>query len=191
MSVPWGKIRAEWLKGGITHKELADKYGIKLKTIQNRASNEGWAKLKGKIQEQTEEQICARIVRARVNRFEKLMAAQENTMDALVSISEQVKQQPELLLAGKAGLRNAESLTKAIQNATMTQRDLYSIKNIDQKFAAKRWKEEQKLQLQLKQMGIKDSQEQTGQMVVYIHAPADDEPAEDQPAEQEGVNNEQ
>ena len=29
MSIPWTKIRAEWLRGGITQKELAEKYGVK------------------------------------------------------------------------------------------------------------------------------------------------------------------
>ena len=25
-NIPWAKIKAEWLKGGITQKELAEKY---------------------------------------------------------------------------------------------------------------------------------------------------------------------
>ena len=178
MAISWDKIRAEWLKGGITQKELAEKYGVKLKTIQNRASNEGWKNSKGKIREKTEELLQARISRARANRLEKLMAAQEDTLDALVKISAMAKEKPELLLAGKAGLKNAESLTKAIQTATLTQRDLYGMKNIDQKFVQKKWREEQKLQVQLKQMGLKEDQELNGQMVVYIHAPAEENAAE-------------
>lgn len=178
MAIPWDKIRAEWLKGGITQKELAEKYGVKLKTIQNRASNEGWKNSKGKIREKTEELLQARISRARANRLEKLIIAQENTLDGLVALSEKVKQNPLLFFDEKGGLRNAESLTKAIQTGTMTQRDLYSMKNIDQKFVQKKWREEQKLQVQLKQMGLKDEQEQNGQMVVYIHAPAEEDAAE-------------
>ncbi len=103
------------------------------------------------------------------------MAAQEDTLDALVKISAMAKEKPEILLAGKAGLKNAESLTKAIQTATLTQRDLYGMKNIDQKFVQKKWREEQKLQVQLKQMGLKeDKPEEDDVEIIYIHKPEEE-----------------
>ena len=179
MAIPWDKIRTEWLKGGITQKELAEKYNVRLKTIQNRASNEGWGKKKGKIREQTEQQINTRIVRARANHLEKLINIQEDVLESLAKLAEDVKKNPKMLISEKGEMRNAESLTRAIQTATMTQRDLYGLRNIDQKFAAKKWKEEQKLQRELKAQ--KDVTEQTGQMVVYIHPPTE---------EQEGGGNE-
>ena len=171
--IPWAKIRAEWLKGGITQKQLAEKYGVKLKTLQNRASNEGWKEQKGKIREKTEELLTTRIAGARANKLAKLIDAQEDVMDALMGLAEMVKNNPKLLISEKGEMRNAESITRAIQTATLTQRDLHSIRNIDQKFAAKKWKEEQKLQRELKAQ--KDVTEQTGQMVVYIHQPAEEE----------------
>ena len=172
MAIPWDKIRTEWLKGGITQKELAEKYKVSLKTIQNRASNEGWGKKKGKIREQTEEQISTRIVRARANHLEKLINIQEDVLESLAKLAEDVKKNPKMLISEKGEMRNAESLTRAIQTATLTQHDLYGLRNIDQKFAAKKWKEEQKLQRELKAQ--KDVTEQTGQMVVYVHAPAEE-----------------
>lgn len=177
--IPWDKIRTEWLKGGITQAELAAKYNVKLKTIQNRASNEGWGKQKGIIREQTEEQINTRIARARANHLEKLINIQEDVLESLAKLAEDVKKNPKMLISEKGEMRNAESLTRAIQTATLTQRDLYGLRNIDQKFAAKKWKEEQKLQRELKAQ--KDVTEQTGQMVVYIHPPTE---------EQEGGGNE-
>ena len=147
MATPWPKIRAEWLKGGITQKELAEKYGISVKTIQNRAYKEGWKKEKGKIREKTEEELRGRIVRARVTHLEKLIEAQENALDALLSLTEEIKKKPRYWLRDEhQTIRNAESITKALQTAVMTQRDLYRIPNIDQKFAAKKWKEQQKLE---------------------------------------------
>ena len=173
MAIPWSKIRTEWLKGGITQKELADKYKISVKTISNRASKEGWKNQKGKIREKVEENIQERIAHARTNRLEKLITAQEDTLDALVDLAARLKADPTKFFDDKGGLRNAESLTRALQTAALTQRDLYSIKNIDQKFMAKKWKEEQKLQRELKAQ--KDVTEQTGQMVVYVHKPAEEE----------------
>jgi len=144
MSAPWREIRAEWLKGGITQQQLADKYGLSVKTIQNRAYKEGWKKRKGKIEEKVEEKTQARIVRARVNRLEKLIEANEALLDGLVKLANDIKENPELLKDKTGSIRNAESFAKALNTATLTQRDLYGMKNIDQKFAQKKWTAEQK-----------------------------------------------
>ena len=148
MATPWSRIRAEWLKGGITQKELAKKYGISVKTIQNRAYKEGWKKQKGKIEEKTEEKTRERIVRARVNRLEKLIEANEALLDGLVKMAKEIQEKPYLLKDKTGSIRNAESFAKALNTATMTQRDLYSLKTIDQKFAAKKWNEQKKLEKQ-------------------------------------------
>lgn len=144
MAIPWGKIRAEWLKGGITQKQLAEKYGVKLKTIQNRASNEGWKKEKGKIREETEDKLRGRIVRARVTHLEKLIAANESLLDGLMQLAADIGKNPNLLKDKTGSIRNAESFAKALQTAALTQRDLYRLPNIDQKLAAKKWAAEQK-----------------------------------------------
>lgn len=147
MKTPWAKIRAEWLKGGITQKQLAEKYGLSVKTIQNRAYKEGWKNQKGKIREKTEQEISARVVRARVTHLEKLIDANEKLLDGLVKLADMIQQNPEIVLTDKTGsIRNAESFAKALQTATATQRDLYRIPNIDQKFAAKKWREQLKLE---------------------------------------------
>lgn len=154
MATPWSKIRAEWLKGGITQAQLAKKYGLSVKTIQNRAYKEGWKNEKGKIREKVEEQTRDRVVRARVNHLEKLIQANEMLMDALVDMAEKIKSRPEINLFDKTGsLRNAESFARAVQTATLTQRDLYGLKNIDQKLAQKKFTAEQKrLQAEAKEL---------------------------------------
>ena len=105
-------------------------------------------------------------MRARVTHLEKLIAAQENILDALVKMAEDVKANPELLLDKTGGMRNAESLTRAMQTAAMTQRDLYRLPNIDQKFAAKKWREQQKLERELKAQ--KEQQETETQMWTIV-----------------------
>ena len=181
MSIPWNKIRAEWLKGGITQKQLAEKYGVKLKTIQNRASNEGWKNQKGKIREETEDKIRARVVRARVNHLEKLIEANEALLDGLVKMAEHIQAKPFQMLTDANGtLRNAESFAKALETATKTQRDLYKLPNIDQKFAAKQWREK----LKLEKEKAKGPEGESGPLMVVIHEPAEE------PAEEEGAGDE-
>lgn len=180
MATPWSKIRAEWLKGGITQKALAEKYGLSVKTIQNRAYKEGWKKEKGKIREKVEEETRDRVVRARVNHLEKLIAAQEDVLDALKAMAAEIKKDPRKLLTDKTGsIRNTESITRALQTAAMTQRDLYGLKNIDQKFAAKKWREQQKLERELKK---NRDQAIAGPLMMIVHEPAAEaaeEPAKD------------
>lgn len=166
MSTPWSKIRAEWLKGGVTHQQLAEKYGVSVKTIQNHAYKEGWKNQKKKIREKVEEQTRDRVVRARVNHLEKLIEANEALLEGLAELTEMIRKNPFQMFNDANGtLRNAESVARAIQTATLTQRDLYGIKNIDQKFMAKKWREQLKME-QAKQQTDTGEQE-----LIRIHEP--------------------
>ena len=164
-TIPWRKIKTEWLKGGITHQQLADKYKVNVKTIRNRAYKEGWGKEKGKIAEKVEEETRSRVVRARVNRLEKLITANEALLDGLVQMAQIIQKNPFQMFTDAQGtLRNAESFAKAIKTATETQRDLYKLPNIDQKFAAKKWREQLKLE---KQKGAEGDEQE----MILIHQP--------------------
>ena len=70
----WGRIRQGYMAGK-SYKELAEKYGLTVKTIQNRASKDGWVKETGKIKDEVGEQIHERVVRVRVRELEKRIMA--------------------------------------------------------------------------------------------------------------------
>ena len=147
MAVQWWRIKKAYLSGGMTYKQLSEKYNVPVKTIQNRASNEGWPKEKGKIREEIGNELRARVVREKVNHLEKLIVANDTFIEALVKLTETVQQKPNAKLYDANGtLRNAESLAKAINTAVLTQRDLRGMKNIDQKFAEKKWRDQKKLE---------------------------------------------
>lgn len=147
MATPWTKIRAEWLKGGKTYKVLAEKYGISERTIRTRASKEGWKNQKRQIADKVETETRERVVRARVNHLERLIAANELLLEGLEKMAVLIQAQPEVLFLDKTGsIRNAESFAKALQTAAATQRDLYHLPTIDQKFAAKKWREQKKIE---------------------------------------------
>ena len=42
----WKKIKAEYVRGGISQQKLADKYGIHRSTLQGRMQREGWQQLR-------------------------------------------------------------------------------------------------------------------------------------------------
>ena len=86
-------------------------------------------------------------------------------------MAEKIAEDPEKYLLDKSGsLRSTESITKAIQTATDTQRELYKIPNIDQKFAAKKWRE----QLKLEKAKTKEAEGGDEQMMLVIHEPPEE-----------------
>ena len=138
MAAPWNKIRTEWLKGGTTYPKLAKKYGLAEKTIRNRAYKEGWGKEKGQIEDEVRTKTRARIVCVREEQLMKLAEANGKLIDALVEITTQAAEKPNVLMFdSNATLRNAESLSKAIQLAAMTQRDIYRLPSMDQELRKK------------------------------------------------------
>lgn len=58
MAADWRKIRAEYIRGGISHRELAEKYGISRQVISERASKEKWKELRDKNLAKTCEKIA-------------------------------------------------------------------------------------------------------------------------------------
>lgn len=144
MAVQWWRIKKAYLSG-VSYKELAEKYGLSVKTIQNRASKEGWPKEKGRIREEVGNELRAQVVRTRVKQLEKLAEANELFIDGLLSIAKQIRDKPGSQLKDKTrSLKNAESVAKAIQTAMLTQRDLFRIANIDQELAGKKFALEKK-----------------------------------------------
>ena len=133
----WGRIRQSYMAGK-SYKELSEHYGVSVKTIQNRASKEGWVKEKGKIKEEIGQKIHERVVRVRVNELEKLMDANGKLIDTLVEITTKTQGNELTLMMDKAGtMKNVESLAKAIQIAVQTQRDLFKLPTLDQDFRKK------------------------------------------------------
>ncbi len=138
MAAQWGRVRQSFM-AGMSYDDLAKKYKLSKKTIQNRASKEGWVKEKGKIKEEVGEKIHARVVRVRVAELEKLMDANGQLIDSLVALSAMVNEHDDMsLMFDKAGsMKNVECLAKAIQVAVQTQRDLYKLPTLDQDFRKK------------------------------------------------------
>ena len=53
----WKKIKAEYLHGGTSYRELANKYGVSFSTIQRRGAREKWTDLRSQIDIKSDEKI--------------------------------------------------------------------------------------------------------------------------------------
>ena len=122
----WRKIRMEYVKGHTTFAKLAEKYSLSAGYIRKRASSECWSKKKRNLDAKTEQKTVERVAEARARELEKLAAIQEKVDDFLDAAVEAIGQVP---LKKYDQMRGIESLTKAIQIAVQTKRDLYNIPN--------------------------------------------------------------
>ena len=72
---PWDEIKADYLSGEMTVKELAQKYGASANQIYKRASSDGWKKTLEKIRQKTEEKYVARVARTRAREIDVIASA--------------------------------------------------------------------------------------------------------------------
>lgn len=55
--VDWNAIKAEYIAGGTTYKELAKKHNVPFSSLMKKGADEGWKKLRKKAGRKTEEKI--------------------------------------------------------------------------------------------------------------------------------------
>lgn len=122
----WRKIRMEYVRGKTTFKKLAEKYSLSAGYIRKRASIERWSEKKRKLEAKTEQKTIERVADARARELSKLMEIQDE-IDDLLDL--QVKAFAELKPRRFDDARGLESLTKAINTAVQTKRDLYNLPN--------------------------------------------------------------
>lgn len=71
----WDQVKADYLSGELTVKELAEKHGVSTNQIYKKVSSEGWKKTLDKIRQKTEEKYVARTARARAREIEVIAGA--------------------------------------------------------------------------------------------------------------------
>lgn len=122
----WRKIRTEYIKGKTTYAKLAEKYNISPGHIRKRASLEGWTKKKRNLDTMTEQKALARLSDARAEELVRLARIADKVDDILDSTLDAIaKIKPE----GFEDMRGMESLTRSVQIAVQTKRDLYNLPN--------------------------------------------------------------
>lgn len=67
------KVKAEYIAGGVSIRELAEEHGISEDTLEKRAAKEGWTKLRRKTGEKTAEKLVEAISDAKVKKIETTM----------------------------------------------------------------------------------------------------------------------
>ena len=122
----WRKIRMEYVRGKTTFAKLAEKYSLNAGYIRKKASLERWSEKKRKLEAKTEQKTIELCAAARARELSKLMTIQDE-LDEVLDLT--VKAFSELKPKKYDDARGLESLTKAINTAVQTKRDLYNLPN--------------------------------------------------------------
>ena len=75
------KIKAEYIRGGVSYRKLADKYGVSFSSIRRRAEKENWTDLRT----QAEQKSSTKIV-------ESVASQEAKRVDAIQSIADKLLQ---------------------------------------------------------------------------------------------------
>ena len=141
----WRKIRMEYVRGKTTFAKLAEKYSLNAGYIRRRASKERWTEKKRNLDAKTEQKTIERCADARARELSKLMEIQDE-LDELLDLT--VKAFAELKPKKYDDARGLESLTKAINTAVQTKRDLYNLPNDTEKAKIESLREKARLDRQ-------------------------------------------
>lgn len=76
----WKKIKAEYIRGGISYRKIADKYGVSLSSVTRRSCKEKWADLR----KQSEEKATSKIVESVASQEAKRLDGIQTVADMLI-----------------------------------------------------------------------------------------------------------
>lgn len=86
----WNRIRAEYVGGGVSQRQLAEKYDVSMTVLQNRAKNEKWTELRKKALAKSSEKAIQKTANMAANNAviaqrikQKLLSRLEKEIDSL------------------------------------------------------------------------------------------------------------
>lgn len=87
--VDWSKIKREYIKGGTSYRNLAEKYGVSFSSLQKVAAKENWAELRKKKEEETEIKIIESLSDKEADRAKRLLSVTDKLLDRIEGLVEE------------------------------------------------------------------------------------------------------
>ena len=79
----YDKIRAEYIRGGVTYRELSDKYGVSASMIAKRSQAESWRELRSKRVQKAVKKIVNAAADADARRADKFVSIADKLLDRI------------------------------------------------------------------------------------------------------------
>ncbi len=99
----WERIKAEYLSGNVSCRELAEKYHLSPNVVSKKATKDGWKNERRKTGEIVAKKTISRVARARADAAVKGLDLTKYTMDIwadnLKTLNETIKSTPEYMLS--------------------------------------------------------------------------------------------
>lgn len=131
----WDEIRADYLSGEYSVRELAEKHNASESMIYKKASKDGWKKMQEKIRQKADEKYIARAARIRAKELEVISGAAVQMSALLAKTVGELDAQPTDKRV--KNLKGLSAVASAIQANTATLMTLYGIQTPAQEAAQK------------------------------------------------------
>lgn len=132
----WSKIRAEYVTGNVSQRELAKKHGVSASQIAAHASNEGWVAKRrahrSKTAEKAEQKAAERQAEAISGQLEDIRKAGDNLAALIAEVSAEGKS-VRVGRSKKADTKAIKNLTGALKDVLDVLRDVYELPNMRDK----------------------------------------------------------
>lgn len=102
----WKRIKAEYAAGGISLRELSDKYGVSFSTIQKRSMEEKWGNLRKKSRRRAEEKLVDSLAEKEAKRATDIVDVADKLLGKI----------SEMLEEGVYNTQNIKNLTSALKD---------------------------------------------------------------------------
>ena len=94
MNADWEAIKADYMTGELSVRELVEKHGVSANQIYKKVSSDGWKKKLEKIRQKTEEKYVARVARTRAREIELIAGATGKMAALLDKTVDELSEQP-------------------------------------------------------------------------------------------------
>lgn len=162
----WDAIKAEYIAGGISQRELAEKYGVTPRMVADHCARDGWVKDKEKCRRKTVAKAVDIVAAQQARSLANIMLASDRLADRIATNTQMID-----------NARDASDLAKALKYTIDTIHQVYGIQTPAQIHRQKM--DEEKLALERKrlEMDIKRQEQDSNPppVRIVIEQPAGEE----------------
>lgn len=120
MATDWKKIKAEYIRGGTSYRELAKKYGVSFSTLCHTAHKEKWTDLRQKTSKNLDTKLAESVAKKEAKRVDKI----ETIADMLLDMIQQGIASGDIDITSKRGYRDITGALKDIREIKGMKSDL-------------------------------------------------------------------
>ena len=110
----WKKIKAEYIKGGTSYRQLAEKYNAPFGTLRKVAAKEGWRELRDRTRLKTDTRLTDAVSTEQANRLARIHKVADDLLLQLESIVSDFKRED--LIMDKQCLKQITGALKDIKD---------------------------------------------------------------------------